>query len=250
MSRPPESNPSALDGHGQFGEDTQLLAIFGAQPTGACLEVGAFDGITGSATYAFEIRGWQTILIEPQPPLAAKIALSRRGRLFAVAAGDHNGYAWLDPHEDPAQTKAQPVDESKDDLAGRQRIPLRTIDSILEESGVATVDFATIDVEGSELTVLRGWSLEQWKPRVLIIEDGSRGVDRTVPDYLAARGYRSFMRTGVNDWYAQVGDALLTLHACARQRWWRRWRRIRTLIRQLPPRPLIDLLRRLRLAGE
>ncbi|MCW3018515.1 MAG: Methyltransferase FkbM, partial [Solirubrobacterales bacterium] len=56
--------------HAQFGEDRILAEIFGARADGCCVEVGANDGRTGSASYLFEKRGWQCLLVEPIPALA------------------------------------------------------------------------------------------------------------------------------------------------------------------------------------
>lgn len=214
--------PADLIGHGQHGEDYKLGEIFAHVPHGVCIEVGAFDGVVGSATYAFELRGWQTILVEPQPDLAIAIARSRRGRLFAVAAGDHQGEVWIAPHPtDPAQTGVSilPPKTCGEDGAAPVAVPMRTLDSILAECGVTQVDFATIDVEGAELSVLRGWDLGRWKPRVVILEDNTRGFDKTLPRYLKERNYVCFAHTGVNDWYAHESDrTLATFSACLRQR--------------------------------
>lgn len=214
--------PAYLIGHGQHGEDDLLGKIFSDERPGVCVEVGAFDGVVGSATYAFELRGWETILVEPQPELTAAITRSRRGRLFPVAAGDHNGECWITAHPaDPAQTgvTTRPPENQDSRDAGCAAVPLRTLDSILTECRVERVDFATIDVEGYELDVLKGWDLTRWQPRIIILEDNSRGLDTTIPRYLAARGYVCFAHTGVNDWYAHTSDrALATFSACARQR--------------------------------
>jgi hypothetical protein len=65
------------------------------------------------------------------------------------------------------------------------------------------INFVTIDVEGHELHVLKGIDFSRWQPMILIIEDNSNFEDSTIRDYLYKFGYRRFMRTVVNDWYAQ-----------------------------------------------
>jgi len=90
--------------------------------------------------------------------------------------------------------------------------------SILHEAKVQTLDFATIDVEGAELEVLRGFDLQKWKPRVLVMEDISGGHDRRVRRYLAGKAYRCFHNDGLNDWYAAKDDReLLTPHRVVAQ---------------------------------
>ena len=82
----------------------------------------------------------------------------------------------------------------------------KTLDGILEESNFSRIDFISIDVEGHEIEVLKGFSLEKYLPRIVLIEDNSNQTDRTIPEYMRRRGYVIFKRTGVNDWYALLGD--------------------------------------------
>lgn len=242
----------------QFGEDQILGQIFSQKPGGVCVEVGAFDGVTGSATLAFEQLGWTTILVEPLPELAAKIRRARKGRLFEVAAGPFNGEVkFKRALKDPAiSTLADTVfqrqlgelrQESWEEVVVQQR----TLDSILEECAVSHVDFATIDVEGFEIEVLRGWTVERWKPRVIILEDNSRGFDLSVAAHLDAIGYVCFHHTGVNDWYAQATDrAIVRWPAPQYHRMRRRMRRLRQWIKEITPPSLRRVLRRTGIAGE
>ena len=57
--------------------------------------------------------------------------------------------------------------------------------------------------------MLRGLDLNRWNPRVLVVEDNTRGRDRRVRRYLRVNGYRCFLYDGLNDWYAREGDAEL-----------------------------------------
>ncbi len=83
------------------------------------------------------------------------------------------------------------------------------LDDLLEEAGFPTLEFLTIDVEGHELAVLEGFSLDRYRPRIVIIEDNSTAGDSRVARHMAERGYVHFKRTGVNEWYARRSDAEL-----------------------------------------
>jgi hypothetical protein len=85
----------------------------------------------------------------------------------------------------------------------------KTLDQILRECDFPAVDYITIDVEGHEMEVLKGFSLDVYKPRVVIIEDNSKCSDYTVKHYMQMKGYVHFRRTGVNDWYASEKDSEL-----------------------------------------
>jgi hypothetical protein len=89
----------------------------------------------------------------------------------------------------------------------RITVPMLRLDDILEQAGISKLDFATIDVEGAELEVLQGLDLARWNPRVLVVEDNSRGRDRRVRHYLYSHGYRCFLNDRLNDWYAREEDS-------------------------------------------
>lgn len=233
MSGAGKSAESGARGSSQFGEDVRLAAIFPGQ-TGCCLEVGAFDGLAGSATLAFERRGWRAILVEPVPQLAAAARANRRGPVFEAAAGPAEGLVRLEfSPDDPAVSgvAGNPFQDELLRLRGIKRTAIevrqRPIDDMLAEAQVSTLDFATIDVEGFELAVLAGFDLRRWQPRIVILEDNSRGIDNRVNGEMRRRGYVRFATTGVNDWYARATDRELATRAAlaaarlrsARARW-------------------------------
>lgn len=202
--------------YSQFGEDRILARIFGGKQTGFCIEVGANDGVRGSTSYHFEQRGWDCILVEPNPALCRAIRGTRRAQLFECAASAVAGVATLQVAE--GDEGAHAVSGLGDAEAAHRitrfgftarpvEVPTRPLDSILEEVGILrNIDFITIDVEGHELEVLQGFSLQRWRPAVLILEDNSHGSDETIRRYLEGVGYVPFRRTGVNDWYAPRDD--------------------------------------------
>lgn len=202
--------------HAQTGEDVLLAEIFAGQTTGVCLEVGALDGLQDSTTLHFERRGWSCILVEANPGLAAQAKNNRRAQVFACAAGRAVGTVEFVIAKGAEYLSTMLPTEAHlarmlRDGATIERVPVvvRRVDDILQETGIARLDFATIDVEGAELEVLLGFNLAKWQPRVLVAEDNSGGHDRRVRRHLAAQGYRCFLRAGFNDWYAAAGDAQL-----------------------------------------
>ena len=65
-------------------------------------------------------------------------------------------------------------------------MPVRTLDSILEEAGAHPgFDFLSIDVEGHEIEVLRGFDIARWRPRLILLED--HVADLSKHRYLIAR---------------------------------------------------------------
>jgi Methyltransferase FkbM domain len=115
-------------------------------------------------------------------------------------------------------------------------VPVRTLDGILEEaSAPAGFDFLSIDVEGHELDVLRGFDLARWRPRLILLED--HVADLSKHRYLQARGYRIVRRYENNGWYVPA-DADVPCFS--------RWEILRKYYLALPIRMLRNFARRLR----
>jgi len=203
--------------YSQYAEDVLLDRIFGDHK-GNCVEVGANDGVKFSNTKHFEELGWQCILVEPTPNLCAAIRQARVGLLFECAASSHEGtmdfyvveghdlYSSLEAH---ATMFASPAHQN----ARVNIIPVqvRRLDSIITESGVNAIDFISIDVEGHELAVLEGFTIDRWKPKLVLVEDASELEESPVQDFLQSFNYKRFYRSGGNDWYARSDISVLGL---------------------------------------
>jgi len=199
--------------YSQFHEDRLLELVFRGRESGTCVEVGAHDGITGSNTYRFEKAGWKCVLVEPIPGLCRRMRAFRTGAVVNCAASSEPGEAVFHVAEPLESWSSLHLTERRRDritaaeAAVREiRVPKRTLDDILAEAGVETPDFVSIDVEGHELEVLKGFSLDRFRPRILIVEDNLDGTGAGVKAHLENAGYRNFLRTGVNDWYARDTD--------------------------------------------
>ncbi len=228
---------SKRESHAQFGEDRILAGIFGDRTGGYCVEVGAHDGINGSASYLFEQRGWQCLLVEPIPALVEEIRRHRACRIVNCAASSREGEAtfFVAEHIESMSTldlTPHRLEWIRQSGGAVREIEVRTatLDSLLAEAGFPEIQFITIDVEGHELAVLEGLTLEAYKPRIVIIEDNSGHGDRHVARHMYERGYVRFRRTGVNEWYAHESDVELVRPDAVRrfereeqrQRWVRR----------------------------
>lgn len=204
--------------YAQFGEDRILNEIF-RKDTGTCVEVGGFDGVTGSNTYFFERLGWRCIIVEPMPDFCEKIKSVRSCDVVEMAASDQAGEVefhiavgveTLSTMENDREHFARIKKLSQENI---KNITVKTsrLDDILLEKKATQIDFLTIDVEGHELSVLSGMSFNEISPRIIIIEDNSYGMDCQVKHLMNTKSYVRFKRTGCNDWYAKANDPLVSL---------------------------------------
>ena len=193
------------------GEDVALLTRFKrrirARKPGIYVDIGGALPIRWSNTYIFYCYGWSGVAIDANPTRAPEWARLRpRDRFVAAVAGEGAARAYLFAHPtnggmhqislDPALPGPEFV------LAGT--VPMRRLDDVLAESfpGGASIQFFSIDVEGSELGVLRSNDWERWRPEVIMMECHDFRFDdpRAAPTvaFLMDQGYRLTAKVGAN----------------------------------------------------
>ncbi len=186
----------------QFGEDVAAWDILGKPLDGFFIEVGAFDGVSYSTTYALEAIGWKGLLVEPIPARAEVCRKNRpNSRVVHSALGGpksprevtfnvvEDEYGGMLSYAD-GLSQGHHVDQVN--AAGSKkvsvRVPVTTLDSLLE-GHTGPIDLATIDVEGAEIGLLEGFDIARWKPRVMMIEDSTFGKNPVLDKLLARAPY-------------------------------------------------------------
>lgn len=189
-------------------ENKLKAEFFAATPRGYFVEVGANAPVEGSQSWQFEQAGWNGVLVEPQPDLAAKLMAKRRAKVVAAAcsspknAGRLMTLYVLGPHSSLNPELAVTGVEAETAI----KVPVRTLDDILEEAGAPRpLDFVSIDVEGHEVDVLAGFDIGRWRPRLILMEDHITNLEahRSV----TRAGYALIRRTGPNGWYVPQAAA-------------------------------------------
>ena len=197
--------------YGQFETDKIIDLFFNKKTTGNAIEVGASHGISASNTKHFEDKGWTCMCIEPNPelyaqlrknrPHAVKYAVGSENRdnvpfaIVTLEGGDTTAISSLEI--DQKLFKQHKVKEVKE-----VKVNLRTLDFILEEFKLfegKQLDFVSIDTEGTELEVLKGFDLNKWRPKLLVIEDNYD--TEKLDEYLEKFSYVKDQRVGVNNFY-------------------------------------------------
>lgn len=215
-NEPTDSANAATDTfRAQNGEDRWLDTFFGHKRDGFFVDVGAYDGVDLSNSYHFEQIGWTGVLVEPDPERAAHCRAARpRSHSFHCAAVSSSGINEITFHKVQSAgvySTTNLTPEHAQRLSGmgcvseRITVPARTIDSILDEVGASTIDFVSIDVEGAELDVLKGFDIARWQPTIVVIESNSKYRPSTIRDYFVHHGYAYQHSIDVNDFYLRVG---------------------------------------------
>ena len=189
--------------YSQHGEDDIIADLFFDRPPGYACEVGAGDGILFSNTMGLEMVGWTVLCIEPNPELFE--ALKRRRKLvLQVACSDqeanevpfylyhsaklthHNVIGVLQPLTEKFSRAFSPGNLKRTSLP----VKVMTLDRILEGAGFAKLDFLSIDVDGIELCVLRGFDIKRWSPGAVLVENPFD--DQEIADYFMDGNYREY----------------------------------------------------------
>jgi FkbM family methyltransferase len=184
-------------------EKRGIRDFFQSRSAGYFIEIGANDPQNGSQTWQLEQLGWTGLLVEPMQMHYDKLVSARpRSRVVRAACSSpekrgtgtlhlaqHNGFNTLEKN----------VDDQGVQYLNSETVRLVALDDLLNEQPPKRVDFLSIDVEGTELDVLKGFDLARWQPELLLIEDKVNNLHKHL--YLKRHGYRLLRRTALNSWY-------------------------------------------------
>lgn len=185
---------------------------------GFFLEVGGNDGFSQSNTKRLELfLGWSGILVEPYLPNFRRIAKTRTSRTLPVhAACVPFGFLELNVslihsdlmtsslgmESDLLDPKKYSEEGSKWIRSGRRfrefKAPAKTLNSILKTADAPSrIDFFSLDVEGVELSVLKGVDHEVFRFSWFLVE--SRDQEK-LNSCLTSLGYELAERVSQHDY--------------------------------------------------
>lgn len=192
----------------QFGQDRVLRQmIFRDVDNGVFVDVGAHDGKTLSNTYFFEQLGWTGLCIEANPdvfpdlqknrtcPCICAAAFDEPGSLRFVQAGMLSGIesCYHPFHRD--RVKHEHLE------TGVAEVPAMTLTSMCDAHGIDRIDLLSIDVEGSELQVLRGMDFGKIFVKVICIERAY--PEPAIDDLLKSKGFVKLCDLGCDEIWVQ-----------------------------------------------
>ena len=178
-----------------FREEHEQALVSSYLPAkGFFVEVGAHQPVALSQTWELEQRGWDGLLIEPIPEQAESLRCGRRARVFEVACGKPEQHGLTMPIY-----VAGGLSSLRYGHGPTKDVRVVTLNSVLTEASAQRVDFLSVDVEGTELDVRRGFSFERYRPGLILLEDFAENFEKH--RFMRARGYKRVRRTGNNSWY-------------------------------------------------
>ena len=192
-------------------EDYHLSLAFAGQDSGTYIDVGAGHPIADNVSFWFYERGWQGVVVEPQPELAALYQQLRpRDLVVRGLVGRHCGeidFHVVERLHGLSTTMQDVAQKAKAFGVGYQtvRMPVTTLARLCESHNLDSIDFLKIDVEGAEGDVLFGGDWKRFRPKVIVAEAVTPMA--SVPSwqdwepFLMAQGYRFVLFDTLNRFY-------------------------------------------------
>jgi FkbM family methyltransferase len=184
--------------HWFFGDPELRILRYLNDPEKCSVDVGANTGV-----YTFFLRKYSSIChaIEPNPHLAELLmrSFSSDVHVFEGALSDQNGETTLSiPIIGEKESPGLASVEHSNQLAETFEVNTLKVPTMkLDDMDISTVGFIKIDVEGHELSVLKGGEqlLDRDGPNIIVEAEDRHKPDavKSITGFLEARGYQGFL---------------------------------------------------------
>ena len=158
------------------GIDIIVDYIFKDKKRGFYIDVGCQHPISNNNTYLLHKKGWRGINIDLDSENIKLFKYEREGDYnFNGAISSQIGESdlYFYHNKSPINTLVKKVSVHRNAKVKEvKKVKTTTLDSVIEQSPFKKnkFDFLSIDVEGSELEVLKGFDLKKYSPNVIVIE--------------------------------------------------------------------------------
>ena len=162
----------------QFGEDKIIIKLFHKNKKGIYLDVGCFHPIRQNNTYLMYKLGWKGINIDLNP-LSIDLFNVARPNDINICAPVSNKKSTETVYFDHSLSPLNTI--SKEHIfflqkafglnkLEKRKIKTFTLSSLLKKNKIRKIDFMNIDIEGSELKVLKTINFNYFDIKVICIE--------------------------------------------------------------------------------
>ena len=158
------------------GIDSLVLNIFKDQKEGFYLDIGCGHPIKNNNTYLLNKKGWNGINIDLDVDNIDLFNSYRKKDVnLATAVSDKEGETELYFYHSKSALNTiskENADFQKAKVSAIKKIKTQTINKIIENSPFKDrkIDFLSVDVEGSELAILKNFDFIKYSPKVIVVE--------------------------------------------------------------------------------
>ena len=158
------------------GIDSLVLNIFKDQKEGFYLDIGCGHPIKNNNTYLLNKKGWSGINIDLDVDNIDLFNSYRKKDVnLTTAVSDKEGETELYFYHSKSALNTiskENADFQKAKVSAIKRIKTQTINRIIENTPFKDrkIDFLSVDVEGSELAILKNFDFTKYSPKVIVVE--------------------------------------------------------------------------------
>lgn len=139
--------------YSQAGQDKWVHELIGDK--GYFIDVGAYDGIQTSNTYALELAGWTGICIEANEDIFKTLCKNRKSKNINIAITNYLG------------TTGFAIDRIGN---GQIKISCSPLSLVMLYHSERSIDYMSLDIEGQEFNALNSIDFKYWDIKLLTVE--------------------------------------------------------------------------------
>lgn len=200
--------------YSQAGEDIIISSALGSMKISKVkyLDIGAHHPFYLSNTYLFYTNGGSGVCVEPDPYLFKLIQKKRpKDKCLNIGIG-------VDRTEEAdfylmsaktlntfSKSEAEKVDrETKFKIQSKIKIPLESVNTLIDKYFDQTPNFISLDVEGLDMEILRSFDFNKYRPEIFCVEtlsftdDNTGEKDQDIIDFMISNNYFVFADTHIN----------------------------------------------------
>ncbi len=197
----------------QLGQDILALSITGFNNPGFFVEFGAADGVALSNSHILEKQfGWSGILCEPSKSWHQALRRNRDctidTRCVYSASGQKISFSENYLGELSAITQyAEPNSHGllKRTTSSYEVDTISLQDLLVSHGAPKYIEFLSIDTEGSEFEILKGFDFQSYRFGAICVEHNFADTREKINGLLLANGYQQVRAdlSDFDDWYVQ-----------------------------------------------
>lgn len=196
----------------EYAQDRFVVGFFAKKRSGFFVDIGAFDGVNLSNTFALEkYYGWNGICVEPSEKFS-ELVKNRKciclncavlGKNFSASFVYYKNSALqsgIEGFVNEAEAKKQGYNISEKSVFN---VKTKTLQSLLEENNAPYfVDYLSLDTEGCEFEILKDFDFSKYKFGVITAEHNKNKKLRKDTYFLLQKnGYFRIAKTCLDDFY-------------------------------------------------
>ncbi|MFB7147274.1 FkbM family methyltransferase [Agrobacterium sp. 16-172Ci] len=195
----------------QFYQDIFCLLLSGGKRDGYFVEFGACDGLAISNTLLLERQfGWKGILAEPATTWHESLFKNRTSIIDTRCVWSRSNEVLNFTETEDALESSAVLEEGEQQVRSSYDVNTISLEDLLSEhKAPSTIDYLSMDVEGSEAVILESFPFSNYRFEFISLEHRKDTEEAHLIDLMGRNGYRQVLRefSGVDGFYVPEDKA-------------------------------------------